>query len=62
MKLDDRNKIHGAIEEACERAGLEVETGGGFMRRIGDVVDEGDAWEVPVVVRIPKTRTGVSSE
>jgi hypothetical protein len=56
MLLDERNKIHAAIEEACERAGLEVETGGGWMKRIGDIVDDGDTWEVPVVVKISKVR------
>jgi hypothetical protein len=55
MLLDERNKIHAAIEEACESAGLEVETGGGWQKMIGDVVDAGDVWEVPVV-RISKRR------
>ena len=54
MTLDERNKIHGAIERAVERVGLEVETGGGFLKTIGDVEDQEDMWEVPVVIRIPK--------
>jgi hypothetical protein len=56
MLLDERNKIHAAIEEACERADLKVETGGGWLKRIGDVVDDGDMWEVSVVVKISKRR------
>lgn len=54
MTLDERNKIHGAIERAVERVGLEVETGGGFLKTIGDVEDQEDMWEVSVVIRIPK--------
>ncbi len=54
MSFDERNRIHGVIEPHVERVGLEVETGGGRMKQIGDVVDAGDAWEVPIVVRIPK--------
>jgi len=56
MLLDERNKIHAAIEEACERAGLEVETGGGWTKTIGDVIDDGDMWEVPVVIKIKKSQ------
>jgi hypothetical protein len=54
MTLDERNKIHAEIEGRAERVGLEAETGGGFLKRIGDVVDADDAWEVPIVIRIPK--------
>ena len=54
MTLDERNKIHATIERYVERAGLEVETGGGFLKTIGDVEDQDDMWEVPVVIRIPK--------
>jgi len=54
MTLDERNKIHGAIERAVERVGLEAETGGGRKRIIGDVEDGDDVWEVPIVIRIPK--------
>jgi hypothetical protein len=54
MTLDERNRIHAAIERYAERAGLEIETGGGFMKIIGDVEDADDMWEVPVVIRIPK--------
>lgn len=54
MKLDDRNKIHAAIEEACEDVGLTVETGGGYLKHIGDVEDADEYWDVPVIIRIPK--------
>jgi hypothetical protein len=54
MTLDERNQIHAAIERCAERAGLEAETGGGWLKRIGDVEDAEDAWEVPIVIRIPK--------
>jgi hypothetical protein len=54
MTFDERNKIHGAIERHAERAGLEAETGGGFLKTIGDVEDEDDHWAVPVIIRIPK--------
>jgi hypothetical protein len=55
MTLDERNKIHAEIEGCAERVGLEAETGGGLLKRIGDVVDADDAWEVvPIVIRIPK--------
>lgn len=54
MTLDERNKIHATIERCAERAGLEAETGGGFLKIIGDVEDDDDVWEVPIVIRIPK--------
>jgi hypothetical protein len=54
MTLDERNRIHATIERYVERTGLEVETGGGWTKQIGDVEDGEDHWEVPVVIRIPK--------
>lgn len=54
MTLDERNRIHAIIERYVERAGLEIETGGGHQKRIGDVEDEDTHWAVPVVIRIPK--------
>lgn len=54
MTGDERNRIHATIERLAERVGLEAETGGGFQKIIGDVEDDGDMWEVPIVIRIPK--------
>jgi len=54
MTGDERNRIHATIERYVERVGLEAETGGGFMKIIGDVEDQDEVWEVPIVIRIPK--------
>jgi hypothetical protein len=58
MTLDERNRIHAEIEIRVLRVGFEAETGGGWLKRIGDVEDKKDHWEVPVVIRIPKRLVG----
>jgi hypothetical protein len=58
MLLDDRNRIHEAIESVVDHAlgdeGVKVETGGGSLMEQGHVDEEGDGYWVCLRLYIPR--------
>lgn len=52
MTLDERNKIHAAIEQELESTDLEYEVGGAYNDF--EPIDCGDSWEVQIRVKIKK--------